>query len=444
MHSTMLSTIYATVQSLFLPEEEWEDPAVGDLRQDTVDLSEDAEHLRSQIASCADRAGMLTAGVLWLVGLKAARELLGADWPQVEADINRVTSTMANRFIEPGEVALPHDEQTLLFGLQPGDPPQARMDAAADALQSALETQVPAIAGSIAVDHFVGEVPAANLHGATDLADCILSNLERIRCEVRSVGRDSSSLWMRGARLLFQPMWDPRSVATGPNRCALELAAGGSLALLTQSSDPDIIAEATARYDFIVLSKAIETLHAALQDGRPCRLLIPLHHLTIAGPWRGDYLKMCALVPRAYRRHVQVELIDLPASADGEDIARIRRRLGLLTDSLVVQINPARRSLDLAACGLDGISLSFAEMGRSHAGLAQALSGLTRFAHLSGLAAYATGVATIGQALAARDAGFNLIGGTAIHATLDVLRPPTRYSPLPNAARWAPCAAQLR
>lgn len=235
-----------------------------------------------------------------------------------------------------------------------------------------------------------------------------------------------------------------RSVATGPNRCVLELMAGGSLALLTQSSDPDIIAEATARHDFVVLAKSIETLHAGLRDGRPCRLLIPVHYLTIAGPWRGDYLKMCALVPRAYRRHVQAELIDVPAGAGTEDIARIARRLGLLTDSVVVQINPARRSVDLAGCGIDGVSLSFAEMGRSHFGLGQALSGLIRFAHLSHLSVYATGVATIGQALAARDAGFTLIGGTAIHATLDAPRAPTRHSPLPHAARWASGAAQLR
>jgi hypothetical protein len=48
------------------------------------------------------------------------------------------------------------------------------------------------------------------------------------------------------------------------------------------------------------------------------------------------------------------------------------------------------------------------------------------------------GVNTIGQAQAARDAGFNYIGGAAIHPTVDTPRSAARFVPLPHrqASHW--------
>ena len=68
-------------------------------------------------------------------------------------------------------------------------------------------------------------------------------------------------------------------------------------------------------------------------------------------------------------------------------------------------------------------------------GLGKALAALVHSAQAEGLASYAVGVNTIGQAQTARDAGFAYIGGSAIHPTTSEPRSPVRFAPLPRRMR---------
>jgi hypothetical protein len=92
----------------------------------------------------------------------------------------------------------------------------------------------------------------------------------------------------------------------------------------------------------------------------------------------------------------------------------------------------------LGTIGLAGFSFNFAELAMLR-GMSKALAALVHSAESEGLASYAVGVNTIGQAETARDAGFALIGGSAIHPTSNEPRSPVRFAPLPQKSsgpRW--------
>jgi hypothetical protein len=144
------------------------------------------------------------------------------------------------------------------------------------------------------------------------------------------------------------------------------------------------------------------------------------------------------MVPHKYRDFVHLEILNLPEAATSAQLAGYVKLLDLATSSVVLQLSLLRaQPTGLHRAGLSGLSFNFAELERLK-NLKKPLTALARYAAAEGLASYAIGANTIGQAQAARDAGFTYIGGSAIHATVSEPRTAVRFAPLPQRRnRWS-------
>jgi hypothetical protein len=167
---------------------------------------------------------------------------------------------------------------------------------------------------------------------------------------------------------------------------------------------------------------------------------VPVHFQTLEQRnWRSDYLRMAAMLPAEYRKSIQLEILGLPAGVSAPVLESYVNLLDMVSPWVVLQLS-LQTALPggLGTLGLAGFSFNFAEFAMLR-GLNKALAALVHSAESEGLASYAVGVNTIGQAETARDAGFAYIGGSAIHATSNEPRTPVRFAPLPHrpsGSRW--------
>jgi hypothetical protein len=143
-------------------------------------------------------------------------------------------------------------------------------------------------------------------------------------------------------------------------------------------------------------------------------------------------------VPDSCRDFLQLEILGLPEDVSGAELASHVEQLGTFTPCVVVQISLRTPHLHiLPKAGLYGLSFNFGELGRLP-NLREPLRALARRARAEGLASFAIGANTIGQARAAQEAGFAYIGGAAIHVTVGEPKAAARFVPLPQrrASYW--------
>lgn len=387
--------------------------------------------------------GTVMAGALCLIGLGPVRSALGEKWPALSAEIVRIRDELLMRMLPPPDFFVQHDSDNVLvcFASPDFELAEHRTAMMARALQEELEHQLGDLAGRISVEHVASKIPLRDARvGRSELIQGLLHRLEEMREDVRRRGRTTASAWVRGTRMLFQPFWDVDRERTGPNRCVLDMAgAGATLSRLETISESETADRAVARLDFLTFARAVEVLRVGPHDYRQSPLLLPVHHATLRRHgWRTDYLKMCAMVPDSYRDFIQLEILGLPEDATASELASHVQELAAGAFPVVLQISlRTPQPSVLPENGLLGLSFNFGELGRLRH-LQGPLRALARLAHVKGLASYAVGANTIGQAQAAREAAFNFIGGAAIHATVDEPKTAARFVPLPHrrATHW--------
>jgi hypothetical protein len=430
----------------------WNLPPDLDGAEDEDDLAlAEAEEQRefgrslSAMATDADHGGKIMAGTVTVVGLEGVRALIGDDWDAMAAQVERITASVLARLVRPPDFCTRHDADNVLicFATPNKLVAEQRAGTVARALEHALNLNFGGYAEHFHVDHFVAEVTLGDAveAGDDDVAAGLLVVLQRIRDNARLSGKPAANGWMKSARLQFQPLWEVRESRTGANRCVLDIpGAGATLGKLEALDGSPSVHEALARIDFVTLTRAAETLHAGAREHHQATLLVPVHFQTLEQRnWRSDYLRMAAMLPAEYRKSIQVEILGLPEGTSAAALAGYVNLLDVVSPWVVLQLSLQTAAPGgLGTLGLAGFSFNFAELGMLR-GMNKALAALVHSAESEGLASYAVGVNTIGQAETARDAGFAFIGGSAIHPTSNEPRSPVRFAPLPqrhNGPRW--------
>lgn len=422
----------------------------GTETEDDLALERVEEHRQfgrslSTLATDIDHGGRIMAGTVTVVGLEGVRALIGDDWDAMAAQVERITASVLARLVRPPDFCTRHDTDNVLICFATPNKLVAEQRAAtvARALEQALNLNFGGYAEHFHVDHFVAEVTLGEVVEIADddVADALLVVLQRIRDEARLSGNPAPNAWMKSARLQFQPLWEVRESRTGANRCVLDIpGAGATLGKLEALDGSPSINEALARIDFVTLTRAAEALHTLAREHHQATLLVPVHFQTLEQRnWRSDYLRMAAMLPADYRKAIQIEILGLPEGISSTALAGYVNLLDVVSPWVVLQISlQTAPPGGLGTLGLAGFSFNFAELGMLR-GLGSALAALVRSAEGEGLASYAVGVNTIGQAETARDAGFAYIGGAAIHPTANEPRSPVRFAPLPHKSsgpRW--------
>jgi hypothetical protein len=294
---------------------------------------------------------------------------------------------------------------------------------------------VPQASGRILVDRFVGEVDGQSvLGGSQPLAHALHSSLMRIRSEAAQSAHLGRAAFLRDVRVLFQPIWHVGRSRSSMNRCLLDPISGSTtIAHLESLSSSHEAAEAVARIDCLLLTKSLEGLHQVLTNQvlRP-ELLVPVHFSTLNDASSdSDYLDLLEMLPAQYRSFVALEIHGVSASAEIVELLDILDRLQPFVGKVILQMSPLDPRLGtMMDSVLWGLSLDLSRWRDNPAVLSSWLPRFVQEATGKGLRSLAHGADSFGMAQAARSAGCNFIGGSAIHLTSDTPKPPAFLNPL--------------
>src|SRR3546814_9327537 len=98
-------------------------------------------------------------------------------------------------------------------------------------IKAAIIRELPKIAHSVGVDHFVAEVANEVIFedgGERPLADLLFDSLAEIRAEAEEALIKRRAALIRDARVVFRPVWNSSKRAGLMFRCMLDAASGAS------------------------------------------------------------------------------------------------------------------------------------------------------------------------------------------------------------------------
>ncbi|MDB5505874.1 MAG: uncharacterized protein JWR75_512 [Devosia sp.] len=374
------------------------------------------------------------AGCVEILGLSGLRDRYGDRWEAVAGQASLIVHGVLEQYLDAGDVYRQVGEAEFQICFETSD--QTAADAIALQLVRVIAERVAVelldVQPSLGVQSFVAPVPFAKANGSDDPMASLHSSLLDIRnaVDARAIRRHSIPA-LRNAGALFQPLWCSRESGGTKNRCMLDTFAGVAAAKhLEEIERLDDLIEAVANLDCVVFTKSVEGLHNALGNVSRATIVIPLHFQTLATQHQ-DFLDLAATLPLQYRRFVILDLIGVPTAATPAEIDDVVQTARGITDCIVLQLPPSdNRFNDRIRSQVWGVSISLNEMESDSTGVAHELTRFAASASEVGLFSLVYGVNTIGKAAMVVGAGFDCVGGSAVHSTVPMPRPPSRFAPL--------------
>jgi hypothetical protein len=396
------------------------------------------QQAEEMLAARPDPDAPLAAGAVQLLGLWDIRNELGEAWAEVAANaygvIERVLRqhlTGADVFTRKGE-----DSYILCFATLDKNQAERKTKQIVEEVKTILLRDVPE-ARRLRVGHQMTEVPAAALKGGS-LLDTIAASLESVKQEAEEVFDRQRRLLMEEASVVFGPVWSRSRQSIVLHRCVLDdWTSRTTLQNLEKFSEPESLQKAISDLDYLILGRAIQTLHGILQSNGTAVLLVPVHYQTLAHKAsRDEYLTLCNKMPKPYVKFIFFEVYGIPSQAPASRVLQIVKAVQPHGNAVVVSfpIAAERNLFDLGSSGVYGVALALDELGGSGPG---PLAKYAAAANAAGLRTFAHGARTIGHAKASIEAGFDYVDGDAIAVKVPAPRGPYRWNPLEPQERAA-------
>jgi hypothetical protein len=370
------------------------------------------------------------AGCVMVLGLDAVEARLGPRWEVVADKAVLIAQEVLDQHLSGGDIYRQVGEATFQICFETNDESYARFQV--NRISAAIESALKRVGAGeeLSVDTFVAPVRSERIRGAKDPLSVLYSNLLEIREAVnaRSV-RQHSIPALRYAGALFQPLWSNRDFGRTKNRCVLDTLAGAAAAKhLEEIQELDDLVEALANIDCVIFAKSIEGLHHALSDVKRATIVIPVHFQTLVTQQQ-DYMELAQTLPLQYRRFVLLDVIGVPTAATTREMLRAAQTGRTITDRIVLQLSPSDHRLnDKIKTLLWGVSISLNELDIEDSQIARDLARFALLASEDGLYSFSYGANTIAKAASVVEAGFDYVGGSAVHNTVPVPRPHTRFT----------------
>jgi hypothetical protein len=377
-----------------------------------------------------DPPPFVMAGCVALLGLDAVQARLGSRWEDVADRALLIAQEVLDQHLSGGDIYRQVDEATFQICFETSDETRASFEV--NRISAAIESALN-LAGAgeeLTVDTFVAPVRSERVRGVRDPLSVLHANLLEIRDAVNARSmRQHSIPALRYAGALFQPLWSNRDFGRTKNRCVLDTLAGAAAAKhLEEIQELDDLVEALANIDCVIFAKSIEGLHHALSDVKRATIVIPVHFQTLAAQQQ-DFLELAKTLPLQYRRFVLLDVIGVPTAATSRELLRAAQTGRTITDRIVLQLSPSDHRLnENIKPMLWGVSISLGELDCEDSQIARELARFALLASEVGLYSFSYGANTIAKAAAAVEAGFDYVGGSAVHNTVPVPRPHTRFT----------------
>ncbi|HEV7277018.1 MAG TPA: hypothetical protein VGN80_12080 [Devosiaceae bacterium] len=392
------------------------------------DARELIAHLEEQGASA------VMAGCVQVVGLDRIKSRIGSNHADLTDQLQQIAGETLDTFLGDADVYRPIGDDAFQICFETSDQSfaEAQIARISAAIEARLAAEVADARGNLAVEGFAAAVPSERLGDTSDPMSALYDSLLEIRKSVgSSAARRHSIPALRSAGVRFQPLWSNRDFGRTKNRCLLDTFAGDAAAKhLEEIEDPYDLVEALANLDCVLFAKSIEGLHHALGDLKRASIVIPVHFQTLATRQQ-EYLDLAQTMPLQYRRFVLLDLIGVPTAASQMELLGALQSSRSITDRVILQLSPSDYRFDPKLKKLVwGVSIILGELDSSDPRINRELSRFALAAAEDGLYSFAYGASTISKAEAVVEAGFDYIGGTAIHGTVPTPRPQSRFTPL--------------
>jgi len=173
--------------------------------------------------------------------------------------------------------------------------------------------------------------------------------------------------------------------------------------------------------DIALLKRVAGDLEALLANGKHATLSLPVHFETLAqSTQRKRYMAVCAALSEGLRRHLAIELVDLPEDAPAGRIAELLSYVRPFARLLSVRTTLSQGQFD--TFGAAKVSSVGVALGRENLSETESLRRMNRFtkaANRAGLHTYAFELRTRSITTAALGAGFDYISGQMIGSIVD-------------------------
>lgn len=380
----------------------------------------------------------VVAGSLELVGLEDVREAMGDRWQALGSRAEEIAEAELRLQLDDTDFYRPYGNTSFLVCFSNLDKPAADGKARqiAARIKAQLVQQIPEIAQTISVDHFVAAVDRATLRqGNLPIADRLLGTLEKMREEVQATTRRFRVSLLRDFQILYSPAWHTAKRLVVLNRCLLDMASGyTTLAQFQALADPLQLSQTLAELDFSLLSKSLEALHHMLRYKRGSAILVPVAFQTIGtSGTRREYMRLLSQIPDTYRKYVIIEINGIPKTVHADRLGEMITILTPFAKGLALEVSVDDPRLE-AFLGQNPWALSVNLQGAngSDPHLAERLRKFVSVVTAARTPTFAHGVNSIGLALAALEAGFGYLDGPAIHPLTREPKPLSPLNPLPT------------
>jgi hypothetical protein len=175
------------------------------------------------------------------------------------------------------------------------------------------------------------------------------------------------------------------------------------------------------RVDIDILLRVEEDLVTLRQSGKRAMLAVPVHFETLArSRERRCYLAALTELNEDVRRHMAIELVDLPEGAPAGRIAELLAYLRPVVARVVVRTSLSRSQFDaFAAAQVFAVGAAIGRDPGPETEIIDRMESFVRGVERAGLRCYAFEIGTRSLAIAARGAGFDYLSGSTIGGALD-------------------------
>lgn len=400
-----------------------------------------ATRLESMAEDNDPQSSPLVAGSLELVGLNDVREAMGDRWHALGSRAEEIAEAELRLLLDDTDFYRPYGDTSFLVCFSNLDKPAADRKARqiGARIKARLVQQIPEIAATISVDHFVAAVDRTALRqgGELPIADRLLGTLEKMREEAQVTARQFRTSLLRDFQILFAPVWHTSKHMVILNRCLLDMTSGcTTLGQFQALADPLQLSQTLAELDFSLLTKSLEALHHMLRAGRGSAVLVPVTFRTIddVGSLQ-EYVRLLSLIPDSYRKFVIIEINGIPTTAYAQRVGELITILAPFTKGLALEVGlDEPRTAALLAQNPWALSVNLLGASSTDPQIASRLRKFTSLVTSTPTQTFAHGANSIGLALAALEAGFNYLDGPAIHPTTREPKPLSPLNPLPSAS----------
>ena len=374
----------------------------------------------------------IAASAVELIGMRDIQADFGDNWRLVAARAYDIAEKAIRKRLTAKDIFTRRDTDTFILCFADLNKREAGQitKAIVDEIKGKLFREIPE-ASRLQIGHRITEVEADAVNGGASILECIAASLDAVKQEATEAFERQRRVLLDDASVVFGPTWSPAQERIVVHRCLLDdWTSRSTLRSFETIAEPSELQQAIAELDYLILGRAISTLHGLLQSNSKAILLVPVNFFTLnQKKFRDDYLDLCRRVPRSYRKFMLSEIYGASSLTPVSRVIEISQVIQPFFNAVVVGLPVAGISkfFEIAASGIYGVSISLDELPAGGASVFQRFAAAAKAA---GLRSFVHCARTTGQLKAMVEAGIDYIDGEAVAPKVEAPKSAYPWKPI--------------